>query len=353
MRPVLRSRGILPWRGDFACWGRLCRAVLGVLACLFPAVAPAWAAIWPDQIPPFFRTSASPVAVTADRAVWDEYGFDQAERAVYEAGGKRYATTAWRFRDATGAMAAWQWLRPPDAEPAEIVSLGVAAEGGLWMAYGNYVLAWEDRMPTEPELRFVFDRLPRLEQSPRPAWIDVFPSRGRVANSERYILGPASLEKFEPRVAPSLAAFHFGTEAQLGRFAIDGKDFALLLLNYPTPKIARDRQAEFEKTPGALVKRAGPMIAVVLPPADANAAEIVLANVRYQASVTWSDTSVDKSDLQRFGEFILNVFMFIGMLIVFSMFSGVAVVGIRRLLSRSRGGGNAGDSMILLDLRDK
>jgi hypothetical protein len=329
------------------------RSGLRVSACLLLALAPAWAAIWPDQIPPFFRTSASPVAAAADRGVWDEYGFDQAERAVYEAGGKRYATTAWRFRDATGAMAAWQWLRPQDAVPVEIVSLGVAAKGGLWMAYGNYVLAWEDRMPTEPELRFVFDRLPRLEQSPRPAWIDVFPWRGRVANSERYILGPASLEKFEPRIAPSLAAFHYGTEAQLGRFAIGGKEFALLLLNYPTPKIARDRQAEFEKTPGALVKRAGPMVAVVLAPADANAAEIVLANVRYQASVTWSDTAADRTDLQRFGEFILNVFMFIGMLILFSAFSGLAVVGIRRVFNRSRGGGTGGDSMIVLDLRDK
>lgn len=329
------------------------RSALRVSACLLLALAPALAAIWPDQIPPFFRTSAAAVAAGGDRAVWDEYGFDQAERAVYEAGGKRYATTAWRFRDGTGAMAAWQWLRPPDGAPVEVVSLGVAAKGGFWMAYGNYVLAWEDRMPTEPELRFVFDRLPRLEQSPRPAWIDVFPSRGRVANSERYILGPASLEKFEPRVAPSLAAFHFGTEAQFGRFAVNGKDFALLLLNYPTPKIARDREAEFAKIPGALVKRAGPMVAVVLPPADANAAEIVLANVRYQASVTGSDTTSDKSDLQKFGEFILNVFMFIGVLILFSALSGAAVVGIRRLSNRSRGGGNAGDSMIVLDLRDK
>jgi len=93
------------------------------------------------------------------------------------------------------------------------------------------------------------------------------------------------------------------------------------------------------------------MVAVVLPPADANAAEIVLANVRYQAAVTWSDTTSDKTDLQKFGEFILNVFMFIGILILFSALSGLAVVGIRRLSSRARGGGDAGDSMILLDLR--
>ena len=117
------------------------------LALLPMLLAPAWGAIWPDQIPPFYRISAAAVTPEADSAVWEEYGFVEAERAVYEAGGKRYSTTAWRFRDSTGAMAAYQWLRPSDAAPADIVSLGVAAKGGLLMAYGNYVLAWEGRMP--------------------------------------------------------------------------------------------------------------------------------------------------------------------------------------------------------------
>lgn len=315
-------------------------------------LAPARGAIWPDQIPPFFRTSAAALTPEADPAVWEEYGFDQAERAVYEAGGKRYATAAWRFRDATGAMAAWQWLRPSDAAPAAIVSMGVAAKGGLLMAYGNYVLQWEDRMPTEAELRFVFDRLPRLDQSPRPPFTDAFPSRGRVPNSERFITGPASLARFEPRVAPSLAAFHFGAEAQLGRFRIGGQDLTLLLLNYPTPNTARERQVEFQKVSGAMVKRAGPMVAVVLPPADPDAAEIVLGNVRYQASVTWNESASNRTDLQRFADFILNAFMFIGILILFSALSGAAVMGIRRWMDRS-GRDKAEGSMILLDLRDK
>jgi hypothetical protein len=324
-----------------------------ILLCLLAALAPAWSAIWPDQIPPFFRTSAAPVAIQADRAVWEEYGFDEAEKAVFEAGGKRYTTTAWRFRDGTGAMAAYQWIRPEGAKPVEIVSLGVSAKGGLLMVYGNYVLQWEGHMPTEPELRFVFDRLPRLDQSPRPAFVDAFPSRGLVDNSERYILGPESLKKFEPRIAPSLAAFHYGTEAQQGRFRVNGKDLSLLLFNYPTPNAARERMAEFQKIPGAFVKRAGPMLAVVMPPADADAAEIVLGNIRYRANITWSDTTSNETELQRFGRFILNVFMFIGILILFSVVSGVAVMGARRLFNRDRGGAGGGEPMIVLDLRDK
>ncbi len=321
--------------------------------CLLAALVPALGAVWPDQIPPFFRTSAAPVTISADRAVWEEYGFDEAEKAVFEAGGKRYTTTAWRFRDGTGAMAAYQWIRPAGAKPVEIVSLGVSSGNDLLMVYGNYVLQWEGHTPTEPELRFVFDRLPRVDQSPRPAFVDAFPSRGLVDNSERYILGPASLDKFEPHIAPSLAAFHYGTEAQQGRFRINGKDLTLLLFNYPTPHAARERLPEFQKISGAFVKRAGPMLAVVMPPADADAAEVVLGNIRYRVNVTWSDSTSNESELQRFGRFILNVFIFIGILILFSIVSGVAVMGMRRLLARTKGGGQAGEPMVVLDLRDK
>lgn len=322
-------------------------------SCLLLLSAPGWAAIWPDQIPPFFRTSAGPVSFTSDLAVWEEYGFDEGERAVYEAAGKKYFATAWRFRDGTSSMAAYQWMRPEGAEPAQIVSMGVTSGGGLLMVYGNYVLEWRQHMPTEAELRFVFDRLPRLEESPRPVFVDFFPSRGRIDNSERYILGPASLAKFEPRISPSMLGFHYGSEAQYGRFRIDGKELSLLLINYPTPNIARERLPEFQKLAGALVKRAGPLLAVVLPPADADAAEKLLANVRYRATISWTETVSNETELQRLTRFILNVFIFIGLLVLFAALSGAAVAGTRRLLARSGGQSGEGESMILLDLREK
>ncbi|MBI4874151.1 MAG: hypothetical protein HY822_05915 [Acidobacteria bacterium] len=321
--------------------------------CFALALAPALAAVWPDQIPPFFRQSVSRPALAGDAAVWEEYGFEEAEGAVYEAAGQRYTTTAWRFRDATGSLAAYQWMRPADATSAEIVSLGVGIKDGLLMTYGNYVLRWDGRMPTEPELRFVFERLPRLEQSPRPPFIEFIPARGRLAYSERYLLGPASLEKFEPRIPPSVAAFHLGAEGQLARHNIDGHDLAMVVFNYPTPQMARERLAEFQKLPGALVKRAGPLIALILSPSDANAAEKLLANVRYQASITWNESVTEKTELQRFGEFILNVFMFIGLLLALSMAGGAAVWGMRRLVGRRSGTGNAGEPMVVLHLRDR
>ena len=42
----------------------------------------------------------------------------------------------------------------------------------------------------------------------------------------------------------------------------------MAIFNYPTPQIAMQQVPDFEKLPGAMAKRSGPMVAVVLSPAD-------------------------------------------------------------------------------------
>lgn len=322
-------------------------------AVLVLAATPLAASIWPDQAGQFKRTSSAPVR-PADPPLFEEYGFDQAERAVYEGAGGKYTATAWRFEDPTGAFAAYQFLRPEGSGATELVSTGASLPGaGLIMAYGNYVLQWEGRTPDEAELRYFFEQLPRLDRSSLPALPDFFPSRGRIPNSERYLLGPVSLERFEPRIPPSAAAFRYGAEGQFGRFRLGSGEMPLTIFNYPTPQIARERQAEMQKLPGAFVKRAGPLVAVMFSPPDPDAAERLLATVRYSATVTWSESTAEKTELRRFGEFILSVFIFIGLLVLFALVSGFAVGSFRRLLSARFGRKSADEPLVMLDLGDK
>src|SRR5439155_18846784 len=112
------------------------------------------------------------------------------------------------------------------------------------------------------------------------------PSETLVANSERYVIGPAGLQMFEPRIPPSVAGFHFGAEAQVGVFHSLKGDLTLAIFNYPTHQIAMQRIAEFEKLPGAVAKRSGPLVAVARAPPDADFAERLLGGIRYQAEVT-------------------------------------------------------------------
>jgi len=193
---------------------------------------PALAGIWPDQIGEFKRVSAGPVVV-ADQAVWDEYGLDQAERAAYVSGHQKLTGTAHRLRDSTGAFAAFQWQRPAEARPTKLSELAVETDSTLMVAYGNYLLVFEGWKPQVTDLGALVDRLPKLEKSPLPTLAGYLPSQDLIPNSERYILGPASLDRFRPGIPPSVAAFHTGAEAQLGKFGASGKEMELVI--FPTP----------------------------------------------------------------------------------------------------------------------
>lgn len=313
-------------------------------------VVAALGGIWPDQVGEFKRAAAAPVTVT-DRALWDEYGLDQAERATYEAGAKKFIGTAWRLKDSTGAFAAFQWQRPPDARPSKLSELAVETPSAAVIAYGNYLLRFEGWTPQVTDLGALIDRLPKLEKSALPTLSGYLPVQGLLPNSERYILGPTSLERFHPGIPPSVAAFHMGAEGQMGRFRFGAAEMDLLIFSYPTPHIARDQLAAFQKLPGAMPKRAGPLVALILSPPNADAAERLLALVRYKADVTLSEYVPTRRD--NLGDLILNIFILTGILLVFCAVAGLAYGGALAALRRLRGGSAADEPMIMLHLEDR
>src|SRR5439155_4631547 len=111
--------------------------------------------------------------------------------------------------------------------------------------------------PQVPELEPLFQALPKLDQSPLPALKGYLPSDNLIPNSERYVTGPVGLEEFDPGIPAGVAAFHLGSEAQIGSFRAGSGEMKLAIFSYPTPNIARERLPEMQKLPGALAKRSG------------------------------------------------------------------------------------------------
>ncbi len=261
-----------------------------------------------------------------------------------------FTAAAYRFVDTTGAMAAFQWLRPADAKPLKLGDMAAESSKGLLVSYGNYVLSFEGYKPMPDELMPVFGSWHNVDGTPLPTWIGFFPTQGLLPNTERYILGPASLAKFEPEISPSVAGFHLGTEAQYGIFRGSKGNMALAVFNYPTPQIAMQKLGDFEKLPGAVVKRTGPLVAVLLSPPDADAAERLLAQVRYDVQVTLNERVPGATDNP--GNMLLAIFTLAGILIVFCVIAGLFVGGFRTLLFGRRKGVEA-EPMILLHLEQR
>ena len=211
------------------------------------------AALLPERFGKYMRGDTKPVTVS-DRPVWDEYGFDAAESAPYKSETAKTAVTAYRLKDPTGALGAFQWLRPAAAKPLKLTEYAASYGDASLILLGNYVLLFEGYQPTLLDLKQFAAFLPRYDQSSLPAIRGYVPTNHLIANSQRFVTGPASLQQFEPRISPSTAGFHFGAEAQLARYKTKNGESQLALFSYPTPQMARERQDAFQKIEGAVVK---------------------------------------------------------------------------------------------------
>jgi hypothetical protein len=315
---------------------------------LFALVVPALAGatILPDTIGAYHRTRSASINV-ADKAVWLEYGLQEAEGATFEGDKDKFTVEAWRFNDTTGSMAAFQWQRPVAATVSKLAPMAVETPDSALLLLGNYLIQFNGRKPEPAEVAALTEGLKNVDGSPLPLLAGYLPAQGLVPNSERYILGPESLARFLPGVPASIAAFSFSAEAAAAAYGSGNNQTRMAVFNYPTHQIAMQREPEFRKIPGAVVKRSGPLVAVVLNPSDADLAEKLLGQVRYQATVTRDEYVPTKRD--NIGHLVVNAFILIGILLAFAVISGLAFGGFR--LFRGRGAkGQEADALVTLHL---
>ena len=325
------------------------RQALLALTLFAASIAPAGAAIWPEQWWEYKRTSLEKVAPD-DVMVWREYGLQEAEKATYDDGKVKFTATGWRVNDSTAAMAVFQWKRPLQWKKSDLSELAVQNGSSVFFTFGNYVFSLEGHIPDEEKRQILFVQLPRLERGPLPLLPGYLPAEGLENGSQRYVLGPVSLERFEPRVPPSIAAFHMGAEAQIGRYASQQGPMTLAIFNYPTPAMAKRQVEQFQKLTGVLAKRTGPMVALLIGGADADAAERLLAKVNYQASVSWDETG--RSPEPNMGDVILNAFIFVGVMILFIIGVGAIIGGTKVFGRKYLGWEKEEDAMLTLHIDD-
>jgi hypothetical protein len=314
---------------------------------LLPALA--GAAVWPETIGPWKRTAQAPVTVS-DRPLWDEFGLKEAERATYENGDLEWNVTGYRMADPTSAMGAFQWQRPAEAKESKLAPLAAETAAGAIIAHGNFLFVFERRRPSPEEFSALAGGLRNLDTSPLPAFTTFMPSASRIPGGDRFILGPASLEKFAPGIPPSVAAFSLGAEAQSSLFRTAKGELRMTVFNYPTPQIAMQKVLDFQKVTGLLAKRSGPLVAAIASSSDPDAAERLLGQVRWEAQVTLAERMPTRRD--NIGDLVINAFILIGFLLGFSLVAGLSYGGLRAI-RMWRNPGPEPEAMISLNLQNR
>jgi hypothetical protein len=96
--------------------------------------------------------------------------------------------------------------------------------------------------------------------------------------------------------------------------------------------MAREQAAEFQKIPGAVVKRTGPLVVATVNPPDKDAAERLLGKINYQANVTLNEAN-PQSEVKGFARMILNIFVLAGLVLALCVVGGIGFAGYR-IMSR-------------------
>lgn len=306
----------------------------------------AHAQIWPESW--HGSTRAKQQAVQADDPMlWVEYGGDAAEQATYNGPVGKFQATAWRMKDATSALAWYQAVRPATCAGVPNLPLICTTSGSQYMAHDNYVLRFDGWRPLDRELNELFTALPRMRSGGGlPNLPEYLPAKGLIRNSERYILGIHSLQKFAPAVPATLVGFEDGVEAQLGRYqGPGGAEASVLVFDYHTPQLAILRTQQFEKQAGWTVQRTGPYVSVVPGGASQDAAKAILGKSEWHAIFTWN-TPGKIPTMPNVGGMLVAIFELTGVLLVVCLGGGILFAGLWVYLRHRRIRLSGGDESI-------
>ena len=300
------------------------------LLLLFPLLA--GAALLPEALGEFERKGVEPYT-PAERDLYLEFGFEEGETAHYATqAGQSVDITAWRFQDPTGAFAVYLWLHPSEGVEQPYGQGGIRNRDRTLIRFGNYVLEMRGAEPIDEHVELMLAFLPRVQMTALPPLLAYFPTDQIVPHSARHVLGPAGLDRVAPNIPPSVAAFHFGTEAHYGRYATPNGEHELLLFSYPTPQIARDQFDAFNELDAVVAKRSGPLVAVVPNPSSADEAQRLLARVRYAAEITPHYREATRSE--NLATLITDILIFCGLLAFLMIVGGGIVAGTRMLAGK-------------------
>jgi Family of unknown function (DUF6599) len=287
--------------------------------------------------------------------VLKEYGFTDFAGASYSRDdGRTLKIRAARFGDASGAFGAYTFYLQPDMAREQIGDQG-ASFGKRVLFYRGAVLIdaqfSEETTMSAGELRELAGMLPRAmgNAGKLPPVLTFMPTRGYIANTQKYALGPKALESAASPISAALVDFSVDPEVTLGRYHSSSGDATLMLIYYPNPQSAAEHLRRIDAAhhgsdsqPGIATienagkffdKRTGPIVAIASGALSESDAQSLLGLVNYEARVTWNEnTFFDKKN--NIGALIVNVILLCFIIGAMAIVAGFAFGGVRILAKR-------------------
>jgi len=134
------------------------------------------------------------------------------------------------------------------------------------------------------------------------------PEQDKIAESEKYIIGPAALTKLKNfSELKDVIKFDAGVEAATADYRSGGGQMSLIIVEYHTPQLASDGhtqiQAHFNTLPQIekdrrIFKRIGNYVVAAVNIQDMPAAQNIVGQIKYQTKVYWAGRKLSDIPLE-------------------------------------------------------
>jgi uncharacterized protein DUF6599 len=214
-------------------------SILAVSLAALPASAqkilPASVAGWTSTGEPMVQREAAPQQVLI------EYGLASTEYSRFEHGQEFLDAYLYKLKDASGAYGFYSFLRTPDMRRANFTEHSSISRDRALVLTGNLVLdiGGRDLPRSASQLKALVAAVaPHGEEGSLPTLPLYLPEKDRIDASDRYVLGPQTLDQLFPGGIGASVGFDHGGEAELAHYRLGGRDATLLLVGLPTDQVA-------------------------------------------------------------------------------------------------------------------
>jgi hypothetical protein len=284
----------------------------------------------------------------AHAATQQEYGFVSGEHANYIRGSDALAVNLYQMKDPSGAYGLYSYLRTTDMPGAGLAEHSSMSHERALVLVGNLVLEIQGKnVPrANADLKALAAAVaPRSESGLLPTLQQHVPTNGFVDRTDKYVLGPATLNQVFPLAEGDWLGFSEGAEAETAKYRVNGRELDLVIADFPTPQTAAKKLAALEKqfnvngsragsNPGPLfAKRDITLLAIVSGATTQEEAGAILNQISSRTEVTWNEPTFQFKE-PGIGVMIVGAIMGTGAICLFAIIAGLAFGGFRLVVKR-------------------
>lgn len=277
-----------------------------------------------------------------------EYGVVNFDAHRFTRGADSLEAAVYKLKDPSGAYGLYSLLRTPDMARANFTEHSSMSSERALVLTGNLVLdiRGKNLAKSQSEVKSLVTAVqPHAKEGPLPTLWQYLPQKDMIERTDRYILGPRTLDQLFPAGMGDSLGFSSGAEAELAHYRLGGRDATLLIADFPTQQIAAQKLADLQKkfnvngsnpssgSPALFASRSVTLVAIVSGASTQAEANRLLSRVQSGTELTWDEPTFQFKE-PTIEAMILGTIIGAGMICMFALVAGLSFGGLRIVVKR-------------------